>query len=52
MTYIRKRDKERCIVVEIHPTMIILSYENMARAKRAGSWWVTPEQFERLYEKA
>lgn len=52
--YIRKRDKEKCRIVSVIDShfgeQITLRYENAARAKSAGDWFVTREQFERLYK--
>ena len=47
--YMRKRDKEMCRIVERYDRMIYLRYEDDKRARRAGDWWVTPEQLDRLY---
>ncbi len=54
MIYIRKRDKVECRIVETYSTpfgdQIYLRYTNAARAKSAGDWFITREQFERLYK--
>jgi hypothetical protein len=51
--YIRKRGKVRCQVVSVAESpfgdQIWLRYEDASRARSAGDWFVTREQFERLY---
>ena len=47
--YMRKRDKEMVRIVSEINDIITLRYEDVKRMHRAGDWWVTKNQFERLY---
>lgn len=46
----RKSDEAMCRIMERFDTQVWLRYEDDERANRAGDWWVTLEQFERLYQ--
>ena len=47
--YMRKRDKEMVRVVLEIDGIITLRYEDVQRMHRSGDWWVTKDQFLRLY---